>query len=95
MISEEMAEKWKGDLAQIVVEDALRKGKFSIPVDIGSIQLVKDIKKQIDGMDIIFTSYGWVFGIQVKCDYCAGRGHPDCTGNLFIQIEERNPNCIY
>ncbi len=44
---------------------------------------------QIRGVDIVVRGQ---WRIQVKCDYDAGRGKDGSgTGNLFLQVAERNP----
>lgn len=46
-----------------------------------------DSRIQIRGTDMIVWHK---IKIQVKCDWEAGDG-PGCTGNLYLQIKERNP----
>jgi len=49
---------------------------------------VEEKDMQISGWDITVKLN---FRIQIKCDWKCGLGD-GCTGNLFIQIAERNPN---
>lgn len=72
----------KGEKASRVVEWLLRAGWFPLP----ALPIVSDdIQIQRSGIDLIVRG-SW--RIQVKCDYRGGEGG---TGNLFLQIEERNP----
>lgn len=76
----------KGAKAVAVVADFLRAGRFPLPANAYD---VKDVDLQISGVDIIVKG---TWKIQVKCDYDAGRGKDGTgTGNLFLQVAERNP----
>lgn len=75
----------KGNKAQNVVEYLLKRGLFPLPV---APEIVRDIDMQRQGLDIVVTGR---WRIQVKCDWRAGTGHPQCTGNLFLQVAECNP----
>lgn len=72
----------KGEKAANVVEKLIRLGWFPLPV----MPIVsEDTEIQRKGIDIIVEG---TWRIQVKCDYRAGEGG---TGNLYLQIAERNP----
>lgn len=72
----------KGQKAANVVEKMIRVGWFSLAV----MPIVsEDTNIQRDGIDIIVVG---TWRIQVKCDYDAGENG---TGNLFLQVAERNP----
>lgn len=75
----------KGDRAVSLVCELLSRG--AIPI---AVHAHDDERKsvQISGTDIVIYARK---RIQVKCDYRCGNGHPNCTGNLFLQIAERNP----
>lgn len=75
----------KGAKAIQVVAALLRSGSFPLPVN---GEIVEDVDMQRQGLDIV-VSGRW--RIQVKCDYRGGRGHPDCTGRLYLQTHECNP----
>lgn len=79
----------KGKFAVGVVRYLLRKGMF--PLWIANSIETTDKELQIDGTDIQLDVSK---RIQVKCDYKAGNG-PGCTGNLYLQMTERNPNKIH
>lgn len=72
----------KGEKASNVVEKLIRLGWFPLAV----MPIVsEDTEIQRSGIDIIVHG---TWRIQVKCDYNAGEGG---TGNLFLQVAERNP----
>lgn len=73
----------KGNKAVSVVRQMLSMGLF--PLDSVS-EIVDNKDLQIDGYDITVKLH---FHIQVKCDWKCGVSD-GCTGNLFIQISERN-----
>lgn len=75
----------KGDKAAQVVETLIRYGWFPLPVE---PQSVTSASIQRQGVDLIVQGK---WRIQVKCDFRAGDGHEKCTGNLYLQIAERNP----
>ena len=75
----------KGKRAIQVVIAALQRGRFPVWVATKETDR-KDL--QIQGTDIVVHANQ---RIQVKCDYRGGEGHPRCTGNLFLQVAERNP----
>ena len=74
----------KGDAAVFIVQQLLRWGWFSLPVD---STIVADVKMQREGLDLIVNG---IFRIQVKCDFRAGSGL-NGTGNLYLQTHECNP----
>jgi len=78
----------KGNKAVSVVRTLLLRGLF--PLDSVS-EIVEEKDMQISGWDITVKLN---FRIQVKCDWKCGLGD-GCTGNLFIQIAERNPNKMF
>lgn len=75
----------KGVKASRVVESLIRSGYFPLPV---KPEEVKSAVIQRQGIDLIVQGQ---WRIQVKCDYRAGEGHRECTGNLYLQIAELNP----
>lgn len=84
--TEDLSTSEKGERAVNLVSELLKAGRFPLWVE---GDLVETVNMQIDGDDI-HVSGRW--RIQVKCDFCGGRGeHPRCTGNLFLQTAERNP----
>ena len=76
----------KGAAAVNVVCELLRMGRFPLWVDNATESDSKTI--QISGTDIIVTGK---HRIQVKCDYPAAPREQGGSGNLYIQIKERNP----
>lgn len=78
----------KGNKAVSAVRDLLLRGLF--PLDSMS-EIVEEKDMQINGWDITVKLN---FHIQIKCDWKCGISD-GCTGNLFIQIAERNPNRMY
>lgn len=74
----------KGRAAVSIAAEALRRGLVPIPV---LIDEVTDYDTQIGGTDIIVHGGS---KIQVKCDYRGGRKELGGTGNLFLQVAERN-----
>lgn len=76
----------KGKKAVGVTAELMRLGRFPLWLDNGVES--KDVSVQIRGTDMI------IFGrwrIQVKCDWLAGDVKDGGSGNLFLQIAERNP----
>lgn len=72
----------KGEKASNVVERLIRLGWFPLAV----MPIVsQETELQRSGIDIIVHG---TWRIQVKCDYNSGEGG---TGNLFLQVAERNP----
>ena len=76
----------KGAAAVRVICELLRIGRF--PLWVGGAQESNDPSIQISGTDIVVIGK---HKIQVKCDYLAGPKESGCSGNLYIQIKERNP----
>jgi len=84
----------KGTKAERLVEGMILNGLLPIPA------LTKKISRkdlQIKGQDIIIPSGAITqtdIRIQVKCDFPGGEKSLGGTGNLFLQVQERNPgNC--
>lgn len=79
----------KGDRAVAIVQCMLKAGRFPLWLE-GCF--VTDVEMQTTGTDVIVQGK---WKIEVKCDYRAsmerGEPHPLCTGNLFLQVAERNP----
>jgi hypothetical protein len=74
----------KGRKAVEVVVCCLRLGRFPLFADAKESD---STKLQITGTDIVVWHK---CKIQVKCDWRCGEG-PSCTGNIFLQLSERNP----
>lgn len=81
---ENMTTSEKGALAVRCVCDVIRIGRFPF-----WIEAYEDdrLSVQLQGTDIVVCCQK---KIQVKCDWYAGE-KPEGTGNLFLQIAERNP----
>ena len=79
----------KGNRAVAIVTAFLKAGRFPLWLE---GDFVTDPEIQITGTDIRVRG-NWK--IEVKCDYRAsdtyGKPHWNCTGNLYLQIAERNP----
>ena len=79
----------KGDRAVDIVSAFLKSGRFPLWLE---GEFVTDREIQITGTDIKVKG-NWK--IEVKCDFRAsderGQPHPNCTGNLYLQVAERNP----
>ena len=79
----------KGQKALNVVCNMVRLGMICPP---SQPEIVTDREMQIAGVDIIIPP---CFRAQVKCDYNGGASDkPGVTGNLYLQIAERNPGFI-
>lgn len=78
----------KGEKAVRLVKGLLINGLFPLWTQ---GQVITEKSLQISGTDILVSSS---FKIQVKCDYKGGEGR-NTTGNLYLQISECNPFCIY
>lgn len=78
----------KGQQALLIVQTGLRLGLIALPT-LGDE--IDDLDNQIQGRDIVVHRG---VSIQVKCDFLGGERHlhPLCTGNLYLQIAERNPH---
>jgi hypothetical protein len=75
----------KGNLAVSVIEKLLKDGRFPLWIDPIYCE-GKDI--QISGTDIVVKG---TWKIQVKCDARCGEKELGGTGNIFLQVAERNP----
>lgn len=75
----------KGLRAQSIARRLMKLGRFPLWCN---GEIVTDFKAQMEGEDI--TAAG-KWRIQVKCDFDGGERHLGGTGNLFLQIAERNP----
>jgi len=53
---------------------------------------VQELELQYKGVDVVGSRIG---SLEVKCDerasFAKGLPHPRCSGNLFLQLAERNP----
>jgi len=87
--TEDLATSEKGQRAVSIVSEFLKAGRFPLWLD-GEFVLEKEM--QITGTDIKVRGQ---WKIEVKCDFRAsdmwGEPDPRCTGNLYLQIAERNP----
>jgi len=87
--TETLSTSEKGNRAVEIVSAFLKAGRFPLWLD---GEFVSDPEIQITGTDIKVRG-NW--NIEVKCDFRAsderGEPHPKCTGNLYLQIAERNP----
>jgi len=81
----------KGEKAMRLVCQMIKQGLFPVPF----VPLaVDDYNMQLDGMDIVISQSAMPMDdiiVQVKCDYAGGEKHLGGTGNLFLQVAERNP----
>ena len=78
-------ESEKGEQGEKIVQDMSDLGILIGPL---IYDREKSVKVQISGIDGRGRAN---LAIQVKYDEQAGKGHDDCTGNLFLQRAERNP----
>ena len=87
--NEELSTTEKGNRAVEIVHIALKRGRFPLWFD---GEFINDVDMQTTETDIRIRGQ---WKIEVKCDYRAskekGTPHPRCTGNLFLQVAERNP----
>ena len=81
----------KGNKAVRLVRAMILNGLFPLPWKVNNLDVVEEKSVQIDGDDIIVTIGSFTTHIQVKCDYRGGDKSLGGTGNLFLQIAERNP----
>jgi hypothetical protein len=81
----------KGSKAVRFVAGMIRAGVFPLPYVIGECNTDLDRTMQIRGDDIVVAVGANRVHIQVKCDYCGGDKALGGTGNLYLQIAERNP----
>ena len=77
----------KGRKAVEVVAELLKIGRFPLWCA-GPAKDSEDIKLQRKGTDIMLWGQ---WRIQVKCDYSAGPKADGGSGNLYLQVAERNP----
>jgi hypothetical protein len=79
----------KGNRAVAIVSAFMKAGRFPFWIEGEGIT---DKQIQITGTDIL-VSGKWT--VEVKCDFRAseeyGKPHLRCTGNLYLQVAERNP----
>lgn len=79
----------KGTRAVEIVSASLKAGRFPLWME---GEYVTDESIQVTGTDLVVRG---TWKIEVKCDYRAslkkGEPHPLCTGNLYLQVSERNP----
>jgi len=85
------ATSMKGTKAVKMAAQMIRNGIFPLPWSIDKMEEDPNIKLQIDGDDIIVAMGSTIVRIQVKCDYRGGAAELGGTGNLYLQIAERNP----
>ena len=78
----------KGDKAVRLVENTIRAGIFPFLDKVLAIDSDVNFAIQIKGTDIIVHRRTY---IQVKCDYNGGDSSLGGTGNLYLQVAERNP----
>lgn len=81
----------KGHKAVLLVENMIRAGLFPLPYVIHECETELAKAVQIDGDDIVVLTGANRVHIQVKCDYPGGDKTLGGTGNLFLQVQERNP----
>ena len=75
----------KGDRAVEIVKAAMKEGRFPIWIE-GEYVTEKEI--QVEGFDLEIRGK---WRVEIKCDFDGGEPRPPGTGNLFLQIRERNP----
>ena len=76
----------KGKHAVWVVSELLQQGR--IPLWVLSPYESEQTELQIKGTDLLLWAR---WRIQVKCDWLAGDVEDGGSGNLFLQVAERNP----
>ena len=81
----------KGKKAVRFVRDMIRFGVFPLPYVIGECDTDLSRTMQINGDDIVVSVGTNQVHIQVKCDYRGGDDALGGTGNLYLQVAERNP----
>jgi len=81
----------KGKKAVELVKQMILSGMFPLPYSLKEVNadLTKTI--QINGDDIIVNLGAHQVHIQVKCDFGGGDPRLGGTGNLYLQVAERNP----
>lgn len=78
----------RGRKAVLVAQRVMQRGLVFMPINIVDVD---DKNMQIRGVDAKIQSD---LKFQIKCDYNGGR-RPRGTGNLYLQVAERNPNAIH
>jgi len=81
----------KGQKAVRFVAEMIRAGVFPLPYAVGQLDADPARAMQIRGDDIIVDLGATRVHIQVKCDYRGGDVTLGGTGNLYLQVAERNP----
>ena len=81
----------KGAKAVWLVERMVYAGLFPLPLPLGGVDCDPSKEVQIEGDDIIVRITNSEVRIQVKCDFWGGEAALGGTGNLFLQVAERNP----
>ena len=81
----------KGRKAVSLVAGMLKVGLFPLPLGGGEAQIIEPKHLQVRGQDIFVTIQKQQLRVQVKCDYKSGERRLGGTGNLCLQIAERNP----
>lgn len=85
-ITKDMSTSERGERALKVFMEAVQRGYVALPL---SQAVVRDFQQQISGIDVAIRMD---VRVQVKCDYAGGPKAYGGTGNLFLQIAERNPH---
>ena len=80
----------KGGKSTRLVATMIYKGMLPIP---GVAYTDPDL--DIQGTDILFSAGEVTQHIQVKCDFRGGEKRYGGTGNLFLQVAERNPRRLF
>lgn len=75
----------KGRAAESITQAMLSRGLLPLP-QLTEIVSNKDL--QISGLDIMLKPVK----IQIKCDYRGGHKEFGGTGNLYLEVAERNPH---
>jgi len=81
----------KGQNAVRFVAEMIRAGVFPLPYSVGNLDADPTRAMQISGDDIIVDLGANRVHIQVKCDFRGGDKALGGTGNLYLQVAERNP----
>jgi len=81
----------KGQKAVRFVAQMILNGLFPLPYALGHLNDDPDRAMQIRGDDIIVDLGPNRVHIQVKCDFRGGDLTLGGTGNLYLQVAERNP----
>jgi hypothetical protein len=81
----------KGEKAVRMVAEMIRSGIFPLPYTAGTLDTDPERALQIRGDDIIVDLGVNRVHVQVKCDYRGGDMALGGTGNLYLQVAERNP----